>query len=130
MNTRKLNPFASLESGMQGVMRNLENSLDRKENPAKWTFKVLTEYIKNFEANLDQEHEIGAHLVSFGREIIFHIRDVGYCSPNIITFYGVNENGENVQLIQNYTQLNVLAIVVKKIEEKPRRIGFLHEEEK
>ena len=129
LDTGNIKPFASIEASAQAIMRDLEKSMEIKENPAKWTFRVLTEYIKNFETTLDQEHEIGARLVSFGRDIMFHIRDISYYYPNMITFYGINENGENVQLIQNYTQLSVLLIAVKRIEEKARRIGFLHDEE-
>ena len=95
-----------------------------KINPARWTYERLIEYIKDFENELDSEHEIGARLVSFNTATVFHIQDLGYYGPDIISFNGINENGENVQLIQNVSQLNVLLVAVKKIKDKPRRIGF------
>ena len=97
---------------------------DPKVNPAKWTYERLVEYIRKFEEDLDEAHEIGARLVSFGNTITFHINDIGYYNPNIITFYGSNENGESMKLIQNETQLSVLLVALKKREDKPKRIGF------
>jgi len=98
---------------------------DSHLNPARWTYKRLAEYIKDFEEELDEEHEIGARLVSFGSNIIFHIEDMGYYGPDIIAFYGLNDKGEKVQLIQNIAQLSVLLVAVKKLGEKARRIGFI-----
>ena len=60
-------------------------------NPAAWTYQKLGESIKDFEADLDKEHEIGARLVSFGQTVVFHIEDVGYYGPDIITFSGIND---------------------------------------
>lgn len=94
-------------------------------NPAEWMYERLKKYIKEFEAQLDDDHEVGAHLVSFGHELTFHIQDMGYHGPDIITFYGKNEKGEDVQLIQHTSQLSVLLVAVRKQHEKPRRIGFL-----
>lgn len=94
-------------------------------NPARWTYKRLGEYIKDFEEKLDQEHEIGARLVSFGHSVVFHIENVGYYGPDIISFDGVNDKNERVQLIQHVSQLSVLLVAVQKLDEKPRRIGFI-----
>lgn len=98
--------------------------LPKSENPAKWTYDRLVEYIKDFESSLDSDKEIGAQLVSFGREFSFNIQDIGYYGPDIITFFGITQNGDKVQLVQNIAQLNVLFISAPKIHEKPRRIGF------
>jgi len=94
-------------------------------NPAEWMFERLKKYIKEFEGHLDDDHEIGAHLVSFGHELTFHIQDIGYHGPDIITFYGKNDKGEDVQLIQHTSQLSVLLVAVKKQQERARRIGFI-----
>ena len=95
-----------------------------KINPAKSAYNRLLEYIKDFEKNLDEEHEVGARLVSFGTTHTFHIQNLDYYGPDIITFYGKTDKGDEVQLIQNISQLNVLLIAMKKLEEKPKRIGF------
>lgn len=93
-------------------------------NPAKWMYERLMEYINNFEKDLDEDHEIGARLVSFGQTVTFHIQEIGYYGPDIISFYGINENNETVQLIQHISQLSVLLIAMTKIGDVPRRIGF------
>lgn len=101
---------------------------DKSLNPAKWTYERLAKYIKNFESSLDDEHEIGARLVSFGSAVTFHIEDMGYYGPDIISFYGKNDQGESLQLIQHTSQLSVLLVAVKKQGDKPRRIGFILDE--
>ncbi len=93
-------------------------------NPAQWAYERIVEYIKDFEESLDHELEVGASLVSFSNLTVFHITDIGYYGPDIITFHGVNENDEKVQLIQHVSQLNLLLVGLTKKEEKARRIGF------
>lgn len=95
------------------------------DNAARWMFERLATYIKQFESTLDDEHEIGARLVSFGHNLTFHIEDMGYYGPDMIVFYGRNDNGEPVQLIQHTSQLSVLLVAVRKQAERPRRIGFI-----
>ena len=94
-------------------------------NPARWMFDRLVTYIKQFESRLDEEHEIGARLVSFGANLTFHIEDMGYFGPDMIVFYGRNEKGEPVQLLQHTSQLSVLLVAVRKQDARPRRIGFV-----
>jgi len=93
-------------------------------NPAQWTYERLVNYINDFEEKLDDEYEIGARLVSFGSEVTFHIQDIGYHGPDIISFTGIDDKSQTVQLIQNISQLSVLLIAVIKTEEEARRIGF------
>ena len=101
-----------------------------KLNPAEWTYERLGKYIQEFEAELDGDHEIGARLVSFGQSLTFHIEDIGYHGPDMITFYGRTETMEKVQLIQHISQLSVLLMSVNKQHDKPRRIGFTANKEK
>ncbi len=96
-----------------------------RDNPAMWTYKRLKQYIVDFEKELDDQHEIGARLVSFGEKITFHIVDIGYWGPDIVSFDGALDNGDRVQLIQNIAQLSVLLVAMKKAPDQPaRRIGF------
>jgi hypothetical protein len=103
----------------------LPRHADHDDNPARWMFERLATYIKQFESRLDQEHEVGARLVSFGSNLSFHIEDMGYFGPDMIVFYGRNEKGEPVQLVQHTSQLSVLLVAVRKQAEQPRRIGFV-----
>ena len=93
-------------------------------NPAKWTQLKFIECIYNFEKSLDDDHEIGARLLSFASEVTFYIQDVGYDDPHMISFSGSNENGEKLQLVQHVSQLNIFLIAMKKRGKEPVRIGF------
>ncbi len=99
------------------------------ERAAENVFYRLVSYIREFEANLDHDHELGARMVSFGQAVQFHIVDMGYWNPDIVTFDGLDEAGHRMKLIQNVSQLNVLLIAMPKREEnvEPRRIGFVLE---
>jgi len=117
------NPLESIKESLRSAYE-VPKLPDSVTNPARWMHKRLAEYIRDFESDLDEDHEIGARLVSFGQTVVFHIEDMGYYGPDIICFYGINEQSEAVQLIQHISQLSVLLVAVKKLEEKPRRIGF------
>jgi hypothetical protein len=110
------------------VPANLPAPGDHRENPARWMFERLAAYIRQFESRLDEEHEVGARLVSFGANLTFHIEDMGYFGPDMIVFYGRNDQGEPVQLVQHTSQLSVLLVGVRKQAAHARRIGFILEE--
>lgn len=117
------------------VVRQAERLTPRRGEPvladrrAEDVFYRLVSYIREFEANLDHDHELGARMVSFGATVQFHIVDMGYWNPDIVTFDGLDEAGHRMKLIQNVSQLNVLLVAMPKREEneEPRRIGFVLE---
>lgn len=96
-----------------------------RNNPVVQVCEAIKNYVEEFERGLDEEHEVGVRLASFGGVVIFHAEQIGFTKPNIITFYGVTEDGEKIQLIQHVSQLNFLLKAVKKREHKASRIGFL-----
>lgn len=98
---------------------------EKPKSPAEWAHDRLVLYIRNFESQLDQAQEIAMGLA--GDEAgVLRIEGIGYFDPDIITFYGRDENGARTQLIQHVTKLSVtLRAVPKEAEsEPPRRIGF------
>ena len=101
-------------------------SLDRRslQSQAEWMYERVIRSINAFEEKLDQDHEVGASLVSFGSEMTFHIEGVGYWEPDMITFTGRVQDGKSVKLLQHISQLSVLLVALKKVHEEPRRIGF------
>ena len=101
----------------------LQDLKQQSKSSAEWTYERLGSYIRDFENELDQDHEVGARLVSFGQAILFHIESLGYYGPDIISFKGVTDKGEKVK--QNVSQLSVLLIAMPKRSEQPKRIGFL-----
>lgn len=91
----------------------------------------LLEMIRDFEADLDPEQEVGARLVNFGQTLQFHLLDIGYYNPHLIRFYGQLDNGTPVELIQHTSQISVMLVAMKKADpSKPaRRIGLQSEME-
>ncbi|MDO7556729.1 MAG: DUF6173 family protein [Loktanella sp.] len=96
-----------------------------KKSPAQWAYERIILYIQNFEKQLDNEHEVGMGLAGGGAGVI-KIEGLGYYDPDIVTYYGTNELGAKMQLIQHVTQLNVMLIAnPKNIDQvEPNRIGF------
>ena len=93
-------------------------------------FNSLRRYAVAFEESLDEGHEVGARLVSFGNVVSFQVQQIGYAPPNLISFDGVTEDGARVRLVQHVTQLSVLFIAMPIKEDKVKRpIGFVLPEE-
>ena len=42
----------------------------------------------------------------------------------MISFFGVDGQGQSVQLLQHVSQLSVLLVAVKRTGPEPRRVGF------
>ena len=95
------------------------------KSPAQWAYERLILYIKNFEAQLDNEHEVAMGFTG-GDAGVMRIEGMGYFTPDIVTFYGMDENEARTQLIQHVSQLNVMLRALPKAveQEEPRRIGF------
>jgi len=101
--------------------------IDKDEHyRAKAYYERLAQYIIAFEKDLEENEEVGAKLVTFGESIIIHIQDIGYWNPRLISFEGIDSQGQKVQLIQHVNQISVLLIKLKRADttEKRERIGF------
>ena len=57
---------------------------------------------------------------------VVSIEGLGYYDPDILTFYGRDDQGMKTQLVQHVTQLSVILRAVPKVapEIPARRIGF------
>ena len=95
------------------------------KSPAQWAYERIILYIRNFEAQLDNDHEVGLGFAG-GNTGVIRIEGLGFYDPDIITYYGTNEAGAKTQLIQHVSQLNVsLVASPKHIDQpEPKRIGF------
>lgn len=108
---------------------NLPEAVARKpverKSPAEWAYQRLILYIQNFEKMLDAEHEVAMGFTDTGGGFL-RIEGLGHFDPDILTFYGADQTGAKVQLVQHVTQLNVLLRAMPKENpaEEPRRIGF------
>ncbi len=97
----------------------------RDHRMADYSYEVIMDRIKEFESDLDSDHETGVMLASFGRSVTMSVTDIGYSNPSTLVFYGY-VNAKPATLIQHMSQLNFLLIAVPKAdpEKPPRRIGF------
>ena len=95
------------------------------KSPAESMYHRLILYIRNFEKQLDAAHEIGVGFAG-GEAGVLRIEGLGYFEPDIVTFYGRDEDGAKTQLIQHVAQVSVILRAVRKGEpDAPaRRIGF------
>jgi hypothetical protein len=117
-------PKFDVEKFIVSDLQKIKNLDVKSEYYAEAFYRRLADYIIKFEADLDQSMEVGAKLVSFGESIIIHVDSIGYWNPQLITFNGVDTNGNKVQLIQNTNQISFLLIALpRSIPERPR-IGY------
>ena len=99
--------------------------MPRLKSDAEWTHERLKKYIEDFEKELDDEHQVGIKLVSFGNGNSFYVEDIGYWGPDLICFYCYDKNTESeVQLIQNVSQINLLLMALPIIKEVRKKVGF------
>lgn len=107
---------------MQDILRDRD-----AENSAESFYNRLIRLFNDFHRSLDNAHEAGGRLVSFGQNFTFHIVDISYWNPSLIIFEGVNEDGSPVELIQHVSQISVLLVALKRRDpEQPKRpIGFM-----
>ena len=96
-----------------------------KKSPAQWAYERLIIYLKNFEEQLDNEHEVAMGFTG-GDAGVLRIEGMGYYDPDIVTFYGSDPTGSKTQLVQHVSQLNVMLRALPKSVEQvaPNRIGF------
>ena len=94
-------------------------------SPAGRAYKKLVGYIRHFEAELDPAHEVAMGFAG-GEAGTLRIEGIGYSAPDILTFYGRDDNDARTQLVQHVSQLAVIlrAVPVRVPDAPPRRIGF------
>jgi hypothetical protein len=95
------------------------------KGPAGQAYDRLVMFIQNFEAKLDNTHEMAMGFAG-GAAGVLRIEGLGFVDPDILTFYGRDEDGLKTQLIQHVSQLSFIlrAVPKERPEEPPRRIGF------
>jgi len=93
--------------------------------------KRLYHWIKQFDESLDEQHEVGVRLVTFGQTVVFHLTDITFWNPSLIRFIGRLDDGSPVELIQHVSQISVLLMKLprKNPSEPKRKIGFEAEAE-
>lgn len=109
-------------------VQDLQKAVNDEKNSALASgyYERLLEMIKDFDADLDEDHEVGMKLVTFGQTVQFHVENLGYYNPGLIRFFGFTETGEDIELIQHISQISFLLMAVKRLnpEEPKKPIGF------
>lgn len=98
-----------------------------EEGLASEFHKRLITWINEFDKSLDNDHEVGVRLVSFGQSVVFHLTDIGYWNPFLISFTGTTDDGDPVELIQHVNQISILLMKLprKNPKDKKQPIGFI-----
>ena len=107
------------------VVDDLDSVDIEDKSEAEWAYERLVIYIQEFEEQLDNQHEVAMGFA--GSEAgILQIEGMGFFDPDILTFYGTDEDGVPTQLIQHVSQLSVILRAMPKAaeQEPPKRIGF------
>lgn len=100
-------------------------SQPQPHGPAASAYARLIHYIQSFEAALNSDQEIAMGFTGSAAGVL-KIEGLGFLDPDLITFYGRDEDGNKTQLVQHVSQLSVmLRAVPKAAPERPaNRIGF------
>lgn len=95
-------------------------------NLASQFHKRLVQWISTFDASLDDRYEVGVRLVSFGQSVTFHLTNLGYWDPSLVSFTGLTAEGDPVELIQHVSQISILLLKLPRADpSKPKEpIGF------
>jgi hypothetical protein len=96
-----------------------------EKSPAEWAYERLILYIRSFEEQLDDRHEIAMGFTG-GEAGVLRIEGLGFFAPDLISFYGIDEDGMRTHLVQHVSQLNVMlrAVPREPQQDEPKRIGF------
>ena len=109
------------------AQKNEKNRILDLRNPhlADVIYENLMEEIIDFQNDLDENHEVGVLLASFGSSVLMNVTELGYQNPDMLYFYGY-VNGNEARLIQHVSQLNFLLMSVEREDktQPARRIGF------
>ena len=98
-------------------------------NPSAYSFsdtqfEIIRKYVLDFQASLDEEHDIGLLLTNFGQTMLMEVTQIGFERSVLMVFRGY-VHGRQSTLIQHISQLSFLLTSVPKDPNAPKRkIGF------
>jgi hypothetical protein len=93
-------------------------------NMAESAVGAIYEEIGDFEASLDDLHEMGMSIVGGPAGVCLHVRRIYRYGTDKLVFDGIDSDGRPLRLIQHLSQLNFLMMSAKKIGNTAARIGF------
>jgi hypothetical protein len=109
---------------------NLDALNFRRVDDAEVIVEDIVKAVNDFNQKLDDDHEVGIMLASFGQTITVNISTIGYEGSKLIRFIGnISDSGAPVELFQHVSQMNFLLISLPREnkEEPKKQIGFFQE---
>lgn len=121
----RCNPDGSICTDAPEIPDAVAHASVQQKSPAQWAYERIILYIKNFEEQLDNEHEVAMGFTGADAGVM-RIEGLGYFDPDIVTYYGSDGAGIKTQLVQHVSQLNVMlrALPIEAGHDAPNRIGF------
>jgi hypothetical protein len=99
-----------------------------QKSEAELAYEHIKQYIAEFQSEIDENHEISISIFTPTQEFNINVANVGFYGPNIISFYGDDNDGNKMQVIQHVNQVNIQLRCVPISENQPKKsIGFLPE---
>lgn len=97
----------------------------RERSAAEWAYQRIVLYLRAFEDLLAAD-QVVAMAFAGGPAGVLRIRGVGFHAPDLVTFTGIDSDGNPAQAIQHVSQLNLLLRAIPRPSEQPEpeRIGF------
>jgi hypothetical protein len=80
---------------------------------AELAFDTIISETKTFEESLQDGEVVGAMLASFGREVTVQISSISR-SGQFFCFDGISDAGDEVRLVQHFTQTSLLFVRLKR----------------
>jgi hypothetical protein len=109
------------------ILDAVNEAVEKKANPAGWAYERLKSQLLDFQSSLDDEHEVGIAFVSHGDSEKYFVRSFGCSNPDLLVFHCLAPNGKRADIIQHYTQVNLLLLAIPKADPSApaKRIGFV-----
>ena len=90
-------------------------------------FQQLTQEIEAFDKKLDDDYETVFHLASFNGTFNITVTQVAYKDPGLLIFKGTDNDGSEIELLQNASQFSFALVKQKRPDPTlPKQpIGFV-----
>ena len=79
------------KASQQKVPRGMTDKPAMQKSPAQWAYERVVLYLKNFEEQLDSDHEVAMGFAGNDAGVL-RIEGMGYFDPDMVTFYGADSD--------------------------------------
>ncbi|MBT2656631.1 hypothetical protein J7E81_15535 [Bacillus sp. ISL-18] len=108
----------------------LQNVKFTRYDDAEVIAEDIVKAVNEYNLNLDEDHEVGVMLASFGQTVTINITAIGHKGAKLLKLIGnITESGAPVELYQHVNQLSFLLVSLPREskEEPKKQIGFINE---